>query len=272
LLPLKARRLRPAGLLPQYKWQSAMNQLAEMLVTLSTDIGNAIGRLGQYVDTGYDFGQDNEMANSSPTARSSSASVICPQDRCMLWIDGVGAYLLCLGERTTFGGPQRDGKPADVTLLANLSGRHASIVRDREGYLLEPHAPTRVAGRSVDLRASLNDGYEIELGGVRLRFRLPTVLSMTAAIDFVSDHRPPQSVDGVILMDETCLLGAGAENHIRCAGWNEGVLLLRRGGELCCKARGEILVDGRASIGTTPLRSGETVTGEDFRFRIEALN
>lgn len=250
-----------------------MNQLAEKLVSLTADIGNALGRLGEYVDTGYDFGQNNGMGNSPGTTQVASETVYPGQDRYMLWIDGVGAYRLCLGERVTFGGPHPDGNLADIALLANLSGRHASVVRHREGYLLEAHAPVRVAARIVDGRALLSDGQEIDLGcGVRLRFRLPTVLSMTATIDFLSDHRPAQSVDGVILMDETCLLGPGPENHIRCCDWKQSVLLSRRGGELSCKSRGEILLDGRRSNGTTAVRPGEVVSGADFAFRIEALS
>jgi hypothetical protein len=226
---------------------------------------------GMYVDSGYELRQNSAMVDTvRPTPSSNSVSE--NPSRYMLWIDGVGAYLLCLGERITFGGPHRDGTLADVALLANLSSRHATVVRTREGYLIEAHSRVRVANREVNERESLNDGYEIELGrGVRLRFRLPTVLSMSAAIDFLSDHRPSQTVDGVILMDETCLLGPGAENHIRCRDWAVPVLLHKRDGRLHCKSRSEVFVDGRLANEGTPLHHGQIISGSDFSFRLEAL-
>ena len=149
------------------------------------------------------------------------------QSRLMLWIDGVGAFLLCLGQRVSIGGPAVDSDPAEIPLLANLSRRHATFVRNGEGYLLEAHSLTRVAGRPIAERTYLNDGYDLEFGdSVRLRFRLPSVLSSSARLEFLSNHRPAYNVDGVILMDESCLIGPGAENHVQCSDWPESVVLL----------------------------------------------
>ena len=53
--------------------------------------------------------------------------------------------------------------------------------------------------------------------------------------------------DGIVLMDDTCLLGPTQENHIRCRDWRESVLLYRRDGELWCKSRQEIRIDGQAA-------------------------
>src|SRR5260370_41664902 len=106
------------------------------------------------------------------------------------------------------GGPAAEGTPADVSFRATLSRRHATFVRSGERYLLLAHAPVQVAGRAVHDRVDLSDGYEVALGAnVRLTFRLPSVMSGTARLDFASDHRAARSADGVVLMDETCLLG-----------------------------------------------------------------
>ncbi len=193
--------------------------------------------------------------------------------RFMLWIDGIGSFLVCLGERVTIGGPVQAGEAADVSLLANLSRKHAAVVRIGEGYLLEAYAPVRVAARNVDERSVLNDGYEIELGSsVRLRFRLPTVLSATATLSFLSDHRPTHSVDGVVLLDETCLLGPGNENHIRCLDWPETVLLYRRDGQFFCKSRGDLFVANRRLGENDPVVPGQVVTGNETCFRIEDID
>jgi hypothetical protein len=196
-----------------------------------------------------------------------------PGDKFSIWIDRVGVFLLCLKNEVTFGGPAAEGKVADISLLANLSRRHATFVRSGERYLLLAHAPVQVAGRAVHDRVDLSDGYEVALGAnVRLTFRLPSVMSGTARLDFASDHRPARSADGVVLMDETCLLGPGAENHIRCPGWQQSVLLFRREGRLWCKSRDELFLGGKHAPGGGELEPGVVVTGTDIRFRIESVS
>jgi hypothetical protein len=72
-------------------------------------------------------------------------------------------------------------------------------------------------------------------------------------------------------MDETCLIGPGRENHVRCPDWPDSVVLYRGGGEFRCKSRCDLFA------GTSPLREGDAIrpgdviTGSDaLRFRIEA--
>ena len=192
-------------------------------------------------------------------------------ERYLLWIDRVGAYLLCLGESVTIGGPAAD-KGADLSLLANLSRRHATLQRSGERYVLHAHAPSFVAGRAVHERVDLCDGHELQFGNnVRFRFRLPTVMSGSARLEFLSDHRPPFPADGVVLMDETCLVGPAAENHIHCPDWPQSLLLYRQSGKLHCKARDELFIDGRHAPGGGELSGGSVVAGTDIRFRIELI-
>src|SRR5262249_40485693 len=49
--------------------------------------------------------------------------------RFLLWIDGVGGYLVCLGARVTFGQAVA-GDRVDVPLTADVSRLHASLTRD----------------------------------------------------------------------------------------------------------------------------------------------
>jgi len=198
-------------------------------------------------------------------------------EKFVIWIDQVGAFFLCLKSEVTIGGPvsQRegaDGLSADVPLLANLSRRHATFVRSGESYVLAAHAPSQVAGRTVHDRVDLGDGYVLALGGnVRLTFRLPSVMSGTARLEFLSDHRPAHAADAIILMDETCLIGPGPENHIRCPTWPHSVLLFRRDGRLWCKSRGELFIGGRHAPDGGALEPGVVVTGSEIRFRIEEI-
>lgn len=208
----------------------------------------------------------NAFRMKSPTATDGTK-------RFMLWVDGVGAFLVCLAEEVTIGGPNGGGNGADVSLLANLSRKHATVVRTGEGYVFQPHAESRLAGRPLHDRAPLNNDYMIELAGcVRLQFRQPTVLSATAVLEFVSEHRPTHSVDAVLLMDETCLLGPGTDNHVRCPDWTETVVLFHRDGRFHCKSRADLFVDGDILQETTPLEAGAVVSGPDLRFRLEEID
>lgn len=196
---------------------------------------------------------------------------------CTIWIDGVGCFWLSQRDRVTIGGP---GAPtanlndsrvtADLSILSDLKLRHATIVRNSEGYLLEAHGAVRISGRDVLERAALCDGAMVELGrSVRLKFRQPSALSLTARLDFVSDHRPTQSVDGVVLLADTCVLGSGDENHIVCHDWLGQVLLVRQGAELWCRSRQALTVNGYPLGNGRRMQSGDIVSGENSRFRIE---
>lgn len=190
-------------------------------------------------------------------------------DRTTLWIDGVGAYLVRFGDRLSIGGPGGDDD-ADLVLLANLSRRHAEIVRSGEGYVLEPHGDCEIDRCKITGTTPLTEGRVLSLNGaVALRFRQPSVLSTSARIEFVSDHRPNWSVDGVLLVQETLLLGPGDQNHVLCRDWPESVILTRRNGVITCRSRAELQVDGAPVEGEATISAGATVTGPNIRFRIE---
>lgn len=210
------------------------------------------------------------VMTTSPTVDQQTAR----SPRYLLWIDGVGAYLLCLGERITIGGPADPEKQADVTLLANLSRKHATLIRSGEGYVFEPHGSASLGNRLVAETTPLADGYTIRLGSnVQLRFRLPSVLSNAAALEFVSDHRPVYSVDGVVMMEETCLLGPGRDQHIICPLWTESIVLFRRDRQFWCKSRTPLAIDGQPSPDGGPIAPGAVVSsGSEVRFRIEEVS
>ncbi|MGE0761580.1 MAG: FHA domain-containing protein, partial [Pirellulaceae bacterium] len=89
--------------------------------------------------------------------------------RFLLWVDGVGGYLVCLGDEVALG-QQVPGNDVDVPILGDLSRRHARIRRSGEGYVIEAAQPLRVNGQVANPARSLADGDELELGsGIRFR-------------------------------------------------------------------------------------------------------
>jgi tetratricopeptide (TPR) repeat protein len=99
-----------------------------------------------------------------PAEGSSSLAALPdePARRFLLWVDGVGGYLICLGARITLGQATPDAF-ADVPLFADVSRLHATLTRDAEGYLVEAVRTVQVNGRAVE-RAILRPGDRITLG------------------------------------------------------------------------------------------------------------
>lgn len=69
-----------------------------------------------------------------------------PGAQYLLWIDGIGGYLVCLSHRVTLGQASLD-PVVDIALLADISRHHATIQRDAEGYFLEAVRRSAVNGQ-----------------------------------------------------------------------------------------------------------------------------
>jgi hypothetical protein len=193
-----------------------------------------------------------------------------PGDRFLLWVDGVGGYLVCTRDEVTLGQPASEGQ-VDIPILGDVSRRHAKIRRDGEVYLIDPRRPVRIDGRSIDRPTALAEGVVIELGNVRVRFRRPHPLSSTARLEFVSSHRTQPSADAVLLLAESCVLGPAAQSHVLCGAWSRELILFRRGDELACRRSGRFQIDGQSATDGGHVTLKSHVSGEDFSLSIESL-
>lgn len=193
------------------------------------------------------------------------------RERFLLWVDGVGGYLVCLKSSVILGRAEPKGN-ADVPLIADLSVRHARIVREDEGYCIEAFRPTWLNGRLVERMTLLPDACELRLGtATRLRFRRPHALSVSARLEYLSGHRTVPTTDGILLMADHLLLGPKSRCHVTCRDWRDEAVLFRQGDQLICKSRGGFNVDGRPAQGRALLRPNSQVQGEDWSFTLEPL-
>lgn len=190
----------------------------------------------------------------------------------MLWIDGVGAWQLCVGGSFVVGAPSFEQRSADIALLANVSRYHATLSWSGEAWRLDAHHRTSVSGREVTGSTILRSGDEIRLAErVRLGFRIPSVLSTSAVIDFESDHRPSHSVDGIILLADHCLLGPRKDHHICCSDWPDLVVLYFHNDQLRCRSKMSLIVDGAGIADSAVLTHGSVVATDALRFRVEQM-
>ena len=112
----------------------------------------------------------------------------------------------------------------------------------------------------------------IRLGStVELEFRQPSPVSATARLAIVSRHRLPLAVDGVLLMAETCIIGASPQAHVPAPNLTAPVVLYRQGAALWCRSSGNFEVDGRPCAARAPLMLQSSVLGDGFSFSLEAL-
>jgi hypothetical protein len=200
------------------------------------------------------------VANGSPLP----SNVWPSTSGCRLWIDGAGCFLLISGDAVTIGSPASGGERPDVAIMAAISRRQVQIVRVAEGFTLVPVGNPAAQGRLLRSGEAFDIG-----GGVELRLRVPNPLSHTAVLDVVSSHRTEPRFNGVILLEQVCVLGSGADSHIRNPLWPSSLILFRREEALWCKAVPGLQKNGVSVSNEITLENGDVLTTEDLRLRVE---
>ncbi|MCZ6792464.1 MAG: FHA domain-containing protein [Planctomycetota bacterium] len=191
---------------------------------------------------------------------SSGATPVAPEPapaaaatgRYVMWVDGVGSFLLLRSDCLTIGRIGSSTHP-DVGLAADLEGVHAQIVRADDDYFVVARGPVSVGGERVT-RHLLTDGDRMTLGSrTRLTFRLPSSLSGTALLELGSGLRLPGDVRKVVLLDRHLIFGPGSGAHLTLSKLDERVILTCEKETFRLRAKTPVFVDGR------PLGEGEPV-------------
>lgn len=191
----------------------------------------------------------------------------------MLWVDGVGGFLVTLADEVTIGLPaQAGGDAPELPILADLSRRHARLARTDGRYVLTPYGPTTVNGKPIEGPTVLADGNRFSCGDVEFSLRRPHALSATAVLTVESGHRTVPGSDAVLLMAESCVLGPKAHSHIRSADWSHETILFRgSGGELLARSGDRMAVGGALVEGAAKLAPGSRLEGQDFALSVEEV-
>jgi hypothetical protein len=207
--------------------------------------------------------------------RPSTAEIALPLEdsrgaprRLLLWIDGVGGYLICLTNRVTLGQATGDA-PVDVPLLADVSRMHATLSRDAEGYLIEAARPVLVNGLA-QTRATLRPGDRVTLGAsCQFLFQKPVPVSGSAKLEMVSGHRLPLSVSAVLLMADSLVLGPGSQVHVSIPDRKEALVLFRHKDGIGIRCPGDFSIDGKRCKDKGVLGTQAAAQGPDFALAIE---
>jgi hypothetical protein len=190
--------------------------------------------------------------------------------RYLLWIDGVGGFLLCAWPRVTIGHASARPLP-DVPVLADMSRLHATLTRDAEGYALDAYRKVQVNGTDME-RATLRTGDRITLGSsCQMLFTQPMPVSASARLEVVSGHRLTYPVSTILLMAETLVLSGGARGHVTVRELEQPIILLQNKDELTVRHDGPIAVNGQTFTDRAPLEPGRTVTVGEVSMTLEAV-
>ena len=191
--------------------------------------------------------------------------------RYMLWIDGVGAWLVCCGTTVVLGSAAPDAT-ADIRLQAPLSRRHAVLELSGENWLLRPVQVSGAEPGPAGSAVSLVSGGVVPISSrVLLRFQMPSVLSSSAVLTLESPQRLVPEADGVVLLADRMLLGPGIDSHIRCPALPGRLVLYRSQNRLWCRSTAEFLLNGQNTSDAAEVEHGTILCMGEFRLRVERI-
>ncbi len=248
-------RSGPLGLLA-----SAPRRGADPAATLAVGAGtNDVGR-------GFDPQRTTPVAapGAAPLAKGPPG-----KGPAVLWVDGVGSFLVMPAERVTIGRAGSSARP-DIALSADLEGVHAEILRVDGDHFIVARGPVSVAGRRVD-KHLLADGDEVVLGKrAKITFRAPSALTTTGVLELGSGLRVHGDVRQIVLVDEHLLIGNKSSCHVVARDATERLVLSAAGGAYRLKASEPIVIDNRVRGEEEPLAFGATVEASGVTFTITA--
>jgi hypothetical protein len=188
----------------------------------------------------------------------------------VLWIDGVGGYLVCLSHRLTLGQANVEA-PVDIALLADVSRHHATIQRDPEGYFLEAVRKVQINGQAMD-KTLLRNSDRITLGSsCQLQFWQPVPVSTSGRLDMVSGHRFAEPVQAVVLMADTLVIGPTVQSHIQVPDMTQPLILYRNKAGLAARWSGNLQINGLTHQERGALEPGATLTTEQITLALERV-
>ncbi len=233
-------------------WRAFMKQPHFALIQ-STQVAAGLGRKNA---DGPEKAKDTDALLRESTAG---------RQRRVLWIDGVGGYLLLDKPEVTIG-QALSGNSVDIGVVGDLSRQACSIRRSEGDYLLKTAA---TADSQAGTRL-LTECEVVELSPrVKMKFAKPNPLSATARLQLQSLHRFKPHVDGVLLLADSCILGPNLSCHVVCPNWSQEILLFQQNGSWFFRSSNPVEVSGATCNGVFPMVAGMRVRGDDFSFSVE---
>lgn len=178
--------------------------------------------------------------NKLPDPRLQQKKPLSDAGRWRLWVDGCGGFLLLTGNSWSLGGIASASRSdreitVDIRVQADWPRNAGTIARQDEHYVW-----TQSQAENEEKPTLIESGKVIPAAGsAKLVLHQPNPLSPTAVLVLEPPHRFADHVDGVLLADQTILIGPSADCHARGSMLTGKVLLVRREEGWFAKAVGE---------------------------------
>lgn len=209
----------------------------------------------------------NERTNEVPGVRSPDLPGPRGASNAIYWwFDQVGSFLVLPGKEVSVG--SAGSQEATIGLMADVSSIHLILKREGERFYLNPVRPVKVNGDLTD-GLLLKDGDRIQLGKAQLAFDQPVPWSGTARLRLVSGHRLSTSVDAILLMGETCLIGPATNAHVAVDADAGTGQIRHRNGRFWIRGSSPVTVNEASNDGWMAMPAVANVRGPWGRFRWE---
>jgi tetratricopeptide (TPR) repeat protein len=192
-------------------------------------------------------------------------------DTFLLWVDGVGGYLVCTNEVNTIGQAVPESA-ISIPIVGDLRRRHARLETVDGHHLLHSLGSVSINGGAIQSPVEIKHQQTIEFdGGVKLKYAQSHPLSRTARLDFLSRHRTQPWSDAILLASKSIILGPNRNNHVFCPTWNSDLIIFRRKEKWYCRSSEPIEIDHQA-VGTEgEIQFNSRIVGEDFSLTLERV-
>ncbi|MFK7767360.1 MAG: hypothetical protein AB8B55_09075 [Mariniblastus sp.] len=216
-------------------------------------------------------GLEKSGLGASELARhdSAPATELATVGTFVLWVDGVGGYLVCTSEVNTVGQAVPHCNVA-IPIQGDLRRRHVRLETVGGQHLIHPLGDVSVDGETLESPAEIKNKQTIGLdGGVRLKYTQTHPLSKTARLDFVSRHRTHPWSDAVLLATQSIILGPNRDNHVFCPTWRFDLIIFQRKGKWFCRTKEPFEIDGETVDKEGEIQINSRIVGEDFSVTLE---
>lgn len=172
--------------------------------------------------------------------------------RFVIQIDGVGSFLVVRDNPATVGPVSSQQQPC-IGLVTEPTTPIVTIERTDEDYFIRTPNPIHINNKPVKDKL-LMDGDNISLSQrCQFKFQLPNAASTTARIAFTGTKYPRLDIRQAILLDREIIVGPGTSAHIRAQRSLEPWALYLQEGEMHCRTKEKIEIEGKTQEHNCPL-------------------
>ncbi len=222
--------------------------------------GSTCNRMGDRTNSGV-----SDLGDSEGVAATQKNNTF------ILWVDGVGGYLVCADRVNTIG--QAVSRTSiSIPIIGDLRRRHARLETVGGQHLLQALGQVNVDGEPLIAPVELKHQQVIGLeGGVELKYTQAHPLSKTARLDFVSRHRTQPWSDAVLLASQSIVLGPNRDNHVFCPTWAADLIIFQRKEKWFCRTREPFEIDGVPIEKEGEIQFDSRISGKDFSLTLESV-